>query len=40
MACYQAYAGTHRRLGALIDKIGFDEFKKAVLGDEAAGAAS
>jgi NAD(P)H-nitrite reductase large subunit len=36
VAYYQANAGAHRRLGAMIDKIGFDEFKKAVLGDEAA----
>ncbi len=40
IAYYKANGGTHRRLGAVIDKIGFDEFKKAVLGDEAAGAAS
>ena len=32
---YQANAGSHKRLGAMIDKIGMDEFKRAVLGDEA-----
>ncbi len=36
VAYYQAHGATHRRLGALIDKVGFDEFKKAVLGDAAA----
>ncbi len=35
IAYYKANAGSHKRLGALIDKIGMDEFKKAVLGDEA-----
>jgi NAD(P)H-nitrite reductase large subunit len=36
VAYYKANAGAHRRLGAVIDKIGFDEFKRAVLGDEVA----
>ena len=34
IAYYQANAGSHRRLGALIEKMGFDEFKAAVLGQE------
>jgi len=34
IAYYQAHAGSHRRLGALIEKMGFDEFKTAVLGQE------
>jgi NAD(P)H-nitrite reductase large subunit len=34
IAYYRANAGTHRRLGAMIDKIGFEEFKKAVLGQD------
>lgn len=36
IAYYKANAGTHRRLGAVIDRIGFEEFKKAILGDDAA----
>jgi NAD(P)H-nitrite reductase large subunit len=35
IAYYKANAGTHRRLGAMIDKIGFEEFKKAILGGDA-----
>ena len=31
---YRANAGASRRLGALIEKMGFDEFKAAVLGAE------
>jgi dissimilatory sulfite reductase (desulfoviridin) alpha/beta subunit len=33
VAYYKANAGSHRRLGALIEKIGMDEFKKAVLAE-------
>ncbi len=36
IAYYKASAGTHRRLGAMIDKVGFEEFKKAVLSENAA----
>ncbi len=31
---YKANAGPHKRLGAMIEKMGFDEFKKIVLSDE------
>ena len=31
---YKANAGSHRRLGAMIDKVGFDEFRTAVLDSE------
>jgi len=34
IAYYKANAGSHKRLGAMIEKIGLDEFKKAVLGEE------
>jgi len=30
---YKANAKTHQRLGAMIEKMGFDEFKSAVLGE-------
>lgn len=33
---YKANAGSHKRLGAMIEKMGFDEFKKIVLSDEGA----
>ncbi len=36
---YKENAGSHKRLGALIEKIGMDEFKRAVLGEEAVSAA-
>ena len=28
--------GPHKRLGAMIEKMGLDEFRKAVLGEESA----
>ena len=31
VACYQAHAKPHQRLGAMIEKMGLDEFKSAVL---------
>lgn len=31
---YRANAGPHKRLGAMIEKIGLDEFRKAVMDDE------
>ena len=31
---YKENARPHQRIGAMIDKMGFDEFKSAVLGDE------
>lgn len=37
---YKANAGPHKRLGAMIEKMGLDEFRKAVLGDEPATAPS
>ena len=40
MAYYKANAGTHKRLGAMIEKIGWDEFKQAILGPEAGSASS
>jgi len=36
---YKANAGAHRRLGAMIEKIGLDEFKQAILGSQAVSAA-
>ena len=30
---YQANARPHQRLGAMIEKMGFDEFKAAILGE-------
>jgi len=33
---YKANAGPHKRLGAMIEKMGFDEFKKIMLSDEGA----
>jgi NAD(P)H-nitrite reductase large subunit len=33
MVYYKANARAHQRLGAMIEKMGFDEFKSAVLGD-------
>lgn len=32
---FQANAGPHKRLGAMIEKMGMDEFKLAILGSEA-----
>jgi len=37
---YRANAGPHKRLGVMIGKMGLDEFRKAVLGDESATAPS
>ncbi len=31
---YKANAGPHKRLGVMIEKIGLDEFRKAVMDDE------
>ena len=33
VAYYKANAGPHNRLGAMIEKIGLDEFKKAILAE-------
>ena len=34
MAFYKANARPHQRIGAMIDKMGFDEFKSMVLGEQ------
>ena len=40
IAYYQANAGAHKRLGAMIEKVGLDEFKQAILGPPALSASS
>lgn len=37
MAFYKSNAKAHQRIGAMIDKMGFDEFKSAVLGEQEQG---